>query len=356
MSTSNSHLFASPQSKDLIEDAYERCGILPSDITAQKIFAAQRSMNFILQSWINRGLKLWTVKSAMLYLNNNQNQYNLPLYTSDILEATIRTSVQNLNGSAFSSAGGDADNAFLGNPLLSCAQNAPDGYISYNWGVNNNFTISMVGVLAFEDSDYTLDFEYLNVDNNWIGVNGTPVLTTYLAGVISWYAVISPVSSTQFRVRETGGATLNISGLFFNSSVYDTIITRISRSEYIALSNKGTPTLARPSSFYVDRQINPVLYIWPTPYQYYNNLFYTYVQQIEDIGTMVNSAAIPARFLEALCAELALKLGIKEKLDSDKIQILQGLAKEEFNIAQEEDRERVPLRIYGDYMQGWAQS
>ena len=58
MSTSGTYSFGSPQSKDLIEDAYERIGILPAVITEQKIVSAQRSLNFILQEWVNKSNNL----------------------------------------------------------------------------------------------------------------------------------------------------------------------------------------------------------------------------------------------------------------------------------------------------------
>lgn len=349
MSTSGTYNFASPQSELIIRDAYERVGIYVNTLPVEKILSAQRSLNFILQSWINRGLNLWTVKQGMLALYNNQSAYNLPLYTSDILEATLRTSVRNLGGTAFSSAGGTAANAFSDNAAAACTQNASNGYISYHW--TSLYAIAMVGVTSNATLDYQLVFEYSNDNATWTTV-GAPLSQTYAQGAIQWFVIQTPTLGSYFRVRETNGEILDINKLYFNTLLQDTIITRLSRAEYIATPNKSQT--GRPTSFYVDRQINPVLYIWQTPNTQYNNLFYTYIEQIQDIGSLINTAQIPARFLEALCAALAYRLSIKEHIDINLINMLGMLAEAEFKVASEEDAERVPLRIFGDYTQGWS--
>jgi hypothetical protein len=352
LTTSGTHEFNAPKSNFLIDEAYERIGIIPGFLSDQQIVAAQRSMNFILQSWINRGLNLWTIKQGMLALNNNQSAYTLPLYTTDILEATTRTSNRNLGGTPFSSAGGIASNAFDNNPATACTQTSPSGYISYSWG-SASFSISMVGVQSNATFDYTLVFEYSLDGLNWIQA-GAPPTQSYPQGVIQWFVIAVPTPAANFRIRETGLSILNVQELYFNSLLYDTVMTRRSRADYVSIPNKGSTS--RPSSFYVDRQITPTVYLWPTPSAFYNNMYFTYINQIEDIGSMIDSAQVPARFLEPLVSSLAYLLSIKQPgFDLNKIAMLNEHAKEEFRIAAIEDRERVPLKIYGNY-QGWPQS
>ncbi len=353
MGTSGTYDFGSPQNEQIITEAYERCGILRPLITQQKITTANRSINFILQSWVNKGLNQWTVKQGMIGLNANQTSYTLPQHGIAILEATIRTSTRNLGGTAFSSAGGTAQNAFDNNLATACTQTVPNGYISYNWGASL-YAISMVGIQSFVANDYTLACEYSFDGSTWSSATTIP-LQTYPALQTQWFTVPVPVPANYFRVRETGGATLNIAELYFNTNLNDTIMNPASRSEYIAFPNKAQT--GRPSSFYLDRQINPVVYLWPTPSSLYNNMFYTFTQQMQDIGAMTDTAQIPARFLEALTAELAYRLAIKEtEVPLEKTNMLKALADEQYLTAGQEDRERVPLRIYGDYMQGWSQS
>lgn len=352
--TSGTFNFASPQNQLVISDAYERIGIFPSKLTDENISVAQNSLNFILQSWINKGLNLWTVQQGVLGLTPGQTSYNLPLYTSAVFEVATRTSTRNLGGTPFSSAGGNAASAFDGNSQTSCTQTSANGYISYNWG-QSQFSIQMVGVQSNATLNYTLVAEYSFDNMTWFNALTIPA-QSYPIGQLLWFVVPVPISANVFRVRETGGATLNIQELYFNSNINDTMMSPVSRQEYASYPVKNQP--GRPSLFWLYRQINPILYIWPAPTALYNALYYTYTLQMQDIGNMVNVAQVPTRFIEALTSSLAHKLSVKYskvlQLDVGFISYLKQLSDEEYGLAAREDRERVPLRMYGDYFQGWS--
>lgn len=349
MSTSGTYNFTSPESVELIQDAYQRIGVTDSQLSGDQILSAKRSLNFILSSWVNKGLNLWTVGQGMLGLNSNQNSYSLPLGVIDFLEATLRQSQRNIGGTAFSSAGGVAQYAFDNNPQTACTQTSANGYISYTWG-SVQYPIAMVGVQSNFTRSYALELEYSNDNITWTSVKSIPA-QFYSDGVIEWFVITVPTLGSYFRVRETGGAILDIQELYFNTTIEDTILTRMSRSEYVAIPNKNNQ--GRPTSFYVDRLISPTVKIWPTPVSPYNNIYYTYVNQIQDIGALADSAQIPARFLEALCSKLAHMLSIKKQpLDLAQVQYLGAYADAEYVIAGKEDSERVPLRLYGQYNMG----
>lgn len=349
--TSGTFSFLSPQVATIVEEAFDRIGILPNVITEHNVTTALRSINCILSSWINRELNLWTVKQGMLALTNGQTAYQLSAPTSTILEATLRTSNRALGGTAFSSAGGVASNAFDGNPNTACTQNAPNGYISYNWNTAQ-FTIAMVGIQSNANLTYTLVAEYSNDNINWFNALTIPS-QTYATGALNWFVIPVPTPSSVFRIRETGGATLNIQELYFNVLIYDTIINPISRAEWMSLPQKNQT--GRPSSFYLDRQIVPTVYLWPTPNSLFNNLFYTFVETMQDIGNLINIPQIPPRFVEPLIAKLAHSLSVKRpEMGLDRINYLEVLSEKELTLAMAEDRERVPLRIYGDFTQGWT--
>lgn len=92
LTTSDTYTFQAPRSRNLIDEAYERIGIIPQLITPQQIVSSQRSLNFILQSWMNKGFNLWSMQTSMVGLVGNQAAYNLPPNSSNILEATLRSS------------------------------------------------------------------------------------------------------------------------------------------------------------------------------------------------------------------------------------------------------------------------
>jgi hypothetical protein len=50
-----------------------------------------------------------------------------------------------------------------------------------------------------------------------------------------------------------------------SSNQQDISISRVSRQEFLNIPSKNTQ--ARPTEFYVDRQINPNVNVWPTPDQ-----------------------------------------------------------------------------------------
>jgi hypothetical protein len=340
-----------PQSIQVIEEAYERVGIIAQNLDVTKIKSAQRALDFRLQHLMNRGLNLWTVQQSMMALVPGQIAYTLPIPTVDVLEVYNRTSTRNLGGVPFSSAGGVAASAFDGNPNTACTQTAPNGYISYNWG-QGSYAISMVGVQSNASAVYTLSFEYSNDNVNWTSVLSLSPQQFFQSQLV-WFIVPAPTMGTIFRVIETNGATLNIQELYFNTQINDTLITRASRMEYESYPIKLSP--GRPSSYYVDRQINPIINVWPAPTSQFNNLFFTRMVPIYDVGALTNTISVPARFLESITADLAHILEMKkEQPDLGRMDRLKDYAKETFTAAAEEDRERVPLRIVGDYSQGWA--
>ena len=79
---------------DVIEEAYERCGLeLRTGYDAK---TARRSLNIMFSEWANRGVNLWTVRQGTLTLTSGTAAYTssngLATPMSDILEVAIRRS------------------------------------------------------------------------------------------------------------------------------------------------------------------------------------------------------------------------------------------------------------------------
>ena len=75
--------------KDIIEEAFERCGAELR--TGYDLRTARRSMNLLFADWANRGINIWTVEEGQISLVQGQETYNLPVDTVDLLEHVIRT-------------------------------------------------------------------------------------------------------------------------------------------------------------------------------------------------------------------------------------------------------------------------
>jgi hypothetical protein len=235
MTTSGTTAFAL-SGADLVLEAFDRLQIRPSEITADHMVSARRSMNLVQVRWANRGTNLWKVDPAgtpqSIPLVQGTATYNLPSATIMVLDVYRR----------FTQAGQD------------------------------------------------------------------------------------PI---------------------------DTIMTPISRSDYAALPDKVVQ--APPTIYYFDRQeTTPTITFWQVPdsaaSSYTLNL-YT-VQQIEDAAALASQTPdVPYRFLEALCADLALHLAKKYPPKPDSgitIADLRADAADAWHEAASEDRERVPMYLVPD--------
>ena len=120
----------------------------------------------------------------------------------------------------------------------------------------------------------------------------------------------------------------------------DTTLTRLSRDAYINVPNKNTQ--AKPNQYYIDRQINPVLKLYPTPDDTYS-IVYDRLVRMDDADTFTNTLDMPFRFYPCLSAGLAYYIALKRA--PERIQMLKAVYEEEFERAAAEDRDRASLSL-----------
>ena len=73
---------------DIVEDAYERCGVQTR--SGYDLKSARRSLNILFQEWMNRGIHLWKVENQTSNLTAGTTTYTAPADASDVLEMTFR--------------------------------------------------------------------------------------------------------------------------------------------------------------------------------------------------------------------------------------------------------------------------
>lgn len=73
----------------IAEEAFERCGAELR--SGYDLRTARRSLNLLLLDWANRGVNLWTVEQGQQVLTYNQDTYDTPVDTVDLLDHVIRT-------------------------------------------------------------------------------------------------------------------------------------------------------------------------------------------------------------------------------------------------------------------------
>jgi len=205
---------------EIIEEAYERCGLEVR--TGYDAETARRSLNLMFADWSNRGVNLWTVRSATQALTQGTSAYTLNKHTVDILQI----------------------------------------------------------VLNRDGTDYEMD--------------------------------------------------------------------QISRANYATIPNKTTQ--GRPSQYYFDRKISPIINVWATPENSTDTLTYYYFQQMEDADYLYNNVEAPLRFYPCMVAGLAYYMAMKRA--PDRLQILKSVYEEEFARASDMDQDflDLALRPSGSYL------
>ena len=83
---------------DIIEEAYERCGIRTN--SGRDLRSARRSLNLLFSEWGNRGVHIWKVSLNEIALVAGTAQYAVNQSVSDVLEAYISTTAAAQNTSS----------------------------------------------------------------------------------------------------------------------------------------------------------------------------------------------------------------------------------------------------------------
>lgn len=138
-----------------------------------------------------------------------------------------------------------------------------------------------------------------------------------------------------------GSDTIDILSVVVRRSNTDYGIQRLSRDDYLNIPNKTQQS--RPSQWFLDRLITPVLKLWPVPDNSTDQIVYNRLVRIDDADTATNTIQIPFRFYPALAAGLAYYLSIKKA--PDRITVLKALYEEEMQRAMDEDRDRASFNV-----------
>ena len=349
--TSNTYNFQALENDELITECFERIGISGEQLVPVKLNSAKRSLNLLLLDWISKSINLWTLSTAYLSLNTGQSQYPISSAITDILQVNLRQFTRQLNGTPQSNTTTSYDNggggtplfAFDGNSATTCTQAHTNGNISYSYGAGVSQTINFIGIQSNITVLYTLVVETSNDNTNWTTLMTIPP-QTFTAGVVVWFDVILPANTMTYRIRETGGAILNIQEIYFTNNITDLQLSSVSRDTYLSFSQKFIQ--GRPSCYYFNKQITPILNIWQTPTKDYRVIQYSYVNIMQDAGGFYNIADIPSRMLPALTWGLTWMLAIK--YNPPLADQMKNEYEQAFSIATANDSENIGLTINYD--------
>ena len=277
---------------DYIEEAYERCGVIPR--TGYDLSSAKRSLNILFADWSNRGLNRWTIEQKTLALVTGVNPYTVGDLVSTVAASASFSLAEQITGSSS--------------------------------GATANITAKPSG------TQMTLTIPSGTFTSGETLTGGTSGATTTLSAALDFEDVQASIDILSAVLRLNSGT----------STQSDTTLNRISRDQYLNLTNKLTQ--AQPTQFYVDRQITPQVRVWNTPNQTSTYEFvYDRLVRMDDADAYTNDAEVPFRFYPCLTAGLAYYISMKR--NPQLTQLLKAQYEEEFERAAAEDRDRANLSL-----------
>jgi len=279
-----------PNVAEYVEEAFERCGLeLRTGYDAQ---TARRSLNLLFADWANRGLNRWTIEQVTQTFAKDIADYPVGTITLSVSDSDSFTIAETITGGTSA-----ATASLITKPAsTSMTITVPSGTFTSGetiTGSSSSATTTTTSTASLEDVQATIDI---------------------LSGVVR---------------RDSS----------------DIAITRISRDDYLSIATKSTT--GRPTQFYVDRLITPVVKVWPTPENSTDQFIYDRLVRIDDADTSINTLQVPFRFYPCMTAGLAYYIALKRA--PDRIQILKMLYEEEFQRAAEEDRDKADITLVPAY-------
>jgi hypothetical protein len=287
---------------DLIEEAFERCGL---EVRSGYDFrTARRSLNLLTIEWANRGINLWTVEQGQIILNTRQALYALPVDTIDILDASTRTN----NGSQSNQI--DINLSRISEP-------------TYMTIPNKNTTGRPVQMWV----------------NRQSGGVATIPQTTLIGGIDADDTTITLANAANLPTQ--GFINIGNETIAYQNIVGNQILNAWR-------GQNGTTAAAHLTGANVFNNQLPCINVWPTPNppgdQY--TLVYYRMRRIQDAGTGIRTQDIPFRFIPCMVAGLAYQLSVKiPGVDPMRIPMLKGEYEQQFMLAAEEDREKAAIRF-----------
>jgi hypothetical protein len=325
----------------LIDHGARRSGKLAEELTSEQVLSARQSLFYLLSNLINIGIQYWAIDKKVYGLKADQYEYKLPVGGNDVLNVLYRQMQRPTGG--YSASSGVANNAFDNDIDTVCVQSAPNGNISVNYGNNNYIYAGSIGILPGVSGSFHILLETSTDGVTWSLLEDTGV-TTWVNNEWLWYDIDPGASKQFYRMRETGGNTLQVREFYVGNNSREITMARLNRDDYTNLPNKNF-TANQPYQFWFNRTIpQATITLWPTPSDPFIQMTVWYSRQIMDVGDLTDELEIPQRWYLAIQSMLAHQMSLElPGVDITRITYLEGQAEKHFNQAEQEERDKSPI-------------
>tara|TARA_R100001377_G_scaffold14640_1_gene7475 strand:- start:908 stop:1567 length:660 start_codon:yes stop_codon:yes gene_type:complete len=161
-------------------------------------------------------------------------------------------------------------------------------------------------------------------------------------GLNQWLITKHNFTVTQgTNYQDLGTDIVDITSAVVQRDSKDYQLERLSRSDYLYIPNKTAQ--ARPNQFFLERHITPRVYLYPTPENSTDVIYYYALTRMQDAGDFTNNMETVFRFLPCMTAGLAYYIAMKRA--PDRMALLKQVYDEEFDRAASEDIDSVSSRF-----------
>ena len=286
---------------DLVEEAFERCGLEMR--SGYDLRTARRSLNLLTIEWANRGINLWTVEQGQIVMNTGQAIYPIPVDTIDLLDTVVRN--------------------------------------------NNGQGTNQIDINISRISEST----YITIPNKNASGRPIQVWINRQSGQVSTIpqaTLNGAINSTDTTITLNDASQLPTQG-FINIGAetigYQNIVGNQIINAWRAQNNTVAASHANAAQVFVNNL--PSINVWPTPNPPGNQYTFVYyrMRRIQDAGGGVNVADIPFRLIPCMVAGLAHMISMKTPaMDPNRVQMLKMDYEQQWQLAADEDREKAPSR------------
>ena len=100
------------------------------------------------------------------------------------------------------------------------------------------------------------------------------------------------------------------------------------------------------TGYLFNKQIDPTVLVWPVPDSYTAHLSLWVHKQVEDVGLLTQTLAIPQRWFESTIIQLAFRLSLElPDVTPDRVTLLSGLADKFTLDVRGEESDSAPINL-----------
>jgi hypothetical protein len=338
LTTSNTFGNIQVDTRTFIDRCYGALKLRPQQITGEMIQIALDVINLVQQDLVNDAAPLWSNHTQLVPLFQGQRNYTLPPGTNDVVDAFYRTLFNQTVSASVTSSSAALQMQFPSPFFISSfqvtfpsvvfpviMQSSPDGI---TWSNAHVSTIYDVGQPGQDGAGSLLTVWY----------------DTSLSNAQPFWRII-PATVSPFTGKAIANTMVGVTAQAYNNP-NDILMYRMNKDDYWNLTNKNFQ--GRPLQWWMDRQIQPVMVLWPQPdfMASQNVMLVRSSRYLMDTGNLQQTIEFPARwylpFFYIVAAELAM---CTPEVNPQVMGLVQAKADQMRRRAWLEERDKSPVKF-----------